>query len=43
VEAALVRTRSRRAVRLADALRALQRRRSWADAKAIWGILRERS
>ncbi len=40
VEAALVRTRSRRAVRLADAMRGLQRRRSWADVKAAWASLR---
>lgn len=40
VEAALTRTRSRRAVRLADAMRRLQRGRSWADAKAVWGTIR---
>lgn len=43
VEAALARTRSRRAVRLADAVRALQRGRSWDDARHVWTILRERS
>ena len=40
VEAALARTRSRRAVRLADAVRRLQRDRSWSDVKAVWRTLR---
>jgi hypothetical protein len=40
VEGALARVRSRRAVRLADAMRALQHGRSWADLKAVWGTLR---
>jgi hypothetical protein len=43
VEAALARTRSRRAVRLADALRAVQRGRSWAEVRAMWRSLRSRS
>jgi hypothetical protein len=39
-EAALARTRSRRAVRLADAVRGLQRGRSWTDLKAVTAGLR---
>jgi len=41
VEAALARTRSRRAVRLADAARGLQRGRSWSDLKAVWRALHD--
>ena len=41
VEAALARTRSRRAVRLADGMRSLQRGRSWSDIKAAWRTLRD--
>jgi hypothetical protein len=41
-EAVLARTRSRRALRLADALRGLQRRRSLDDVRAVWRVLRER-
>src|SRR4051812_7630916 len=40
VEAALARTRGRRAVRLADALRRVQRGRTWADVKAARAMLR---
>jgi hypothetical protein len=40
VEAVLARTRSRRAVRLAGALRGLQRDRSWAAAREVWRSLR---
>jgi hypothetical protein len=40
VEATLTRVRSRRAVRLADAARELQKGRSWADLKALWKSLR---
>ena len=39
-ESALRRVRSRRAVRLSDALRKLQHGRSMADARAAWSILR---
>ena len=42
VEAALARVRSRRAVRLADAARGLQRGRSWSDLRALWSSLRRR-
>jgi hypothetical protein len=42
VEGALARSRSRRAVRLADAARGLQRGRSWADLKAVWAALEPR-
>jgi hypothetical protein len=42
VEAALARTRSRRAVRLADAVRGVQHGRSWTDLKAVWASLRRR-
>lgn len=42
VEAALARTRSRRAVRLADAMRGLQHGRSWADVGAVWRALGRR-
>jgi hypothetical protein len=40
VEAALARTRARRAVRLADAVRRVQRGRTWADVKAATAMLR---
>ena len=40
VEAALQRTRSRRAVRLADAVRRVQRGRSAADLRAAWSLVR---
>jgi hypothetical protein len=40
VEAALARTRGRRAVRLADAARRVQRGRTWADVKAASAMLR---
>jgi hypothetical protein len=40
VEAALARTRARRAVRLADAARRVQRGRTWADVKAASAMLR---
>jgi hypothetical protein len=40
VEAALARTRSRRAVRFADAARRVQRGRTWADVKAASLMLR---
>lgn len=40
VEAALARTRSRRAVILADAARGLQRGRTWQDVKTMWATLR---
>ena len=40
-EAALERTRSRRAVRLADAVRRAQRGRSVADLRAVWSLVRE--
>jgi hypothetical protein len=40
VEAALARTRARRAVRLADAARRVQRGRTWADVKAAARMLR---
>jgi hypothetical protein len=40
VEAALARTRARRAVRFADAARRLQRGRTWADVKAASAMLR---
>ncbi len=40
VEAALARTRGRRAVRLADAARRVQRGRTWADVKAAAAMLR---
>ncbi len=39
-EAALVRTRSRRAVRAADAVRRVQHGRSTADLRAAWRLLR---
>jgi Sulfotransferase family len=39
-EAALRRTRSRRAVRLADTLRRAQQQRSWSDLRAAWSLLR---
>jgi hypothetical protein len=42
VEAALSRTRTRRAVRWVDALRKLQRGRSRADLKHAWAMLRNR-
>jgi len=42
VEAALARVRSRRAVRLADALRGLQHGRSRSDLAAVWNALRRR-
>jgi hypothetical protein len=42
VEAALARVRSRRAVRLADALRGLQHGRSRSDLAAVWAGLRRR-
>jgi len=42
VEAVLARTRSRRAVRLAEAVRGVQRGRSWTDLKAVWASLRRR-
>jgi hypothetical protein len=41
-EDVLARTRSRRAVRVADAMRGLQRRRSLSDVRAVWRVLRER-
>jgi hypothetical protein len=40
VEAALARTRARKAVRLAEATRRVQRGRTWADVKAAWVTLR---
>ncbi len=40
VEAALSRTRSRRAVQLVDAVRRAQRQRSWQDVKRVWHIAR---
>jgi len=40
VEAALARTRARRAVRFADAARRVQRGRTWADVKAATAMLR---
>jgi len=40
VEAALARTRARRAVRIAEAARRVQRGRSWADVKGAWASLR---
>ncbi len=40
VEAALSRTRSRRAVQLVDAVRKAQRQRSWPDVKRVWHIAR---
>jgi hypothetical protein len=40
VEAALARTRGRRAVRFADAARRVQRGRTWADVKAASAMLR---
>jgi hypothetical protein len=40
VEAALARTRGRRAVRLADAVRRVQRGRTWADVRAAFTMLR---
>ncbi|WP_191907878.1 sulfotransferase family protein [Nocardioides cynanchi] len=40
VEAALARTRGRRAVRLADAARRVQHGRTWADVKAASAMLR---
>jgi sulfotransferase family protein len=40
VEAALTRTRTRRAVRFADATRRVQRGRSWADLRAAWAMVR---
>jgi hypothetical protein len=40
VEAALTRTRARRAVRLADATRRVQRGRTWADVRVAWAMLR---
>ncbi len=40
VEAALARTRARRAVRFADAARRVQRGRTWADVKAAAAMLR---
>jgi hypothetical protein len=40
VEAALARTRSRRAVRLADAVRRVQHGRTWADVRGAWTMLR---
>jgi hypothetical protein len=40
VEAALARTRARRAVRLADAARRVQHGRTWADVKAATAMLR---
>jgi len=40
VEAALARTRARKAVRLAEATRRVQRGRTWTDVKAAWATLR---
>lgn len=40
VEGALARTRSRKAVRIADAFRKVQHGRSWQDIGKAWGILR---
>jgi Sulfotransferase family len=40
VEAVLTRVRSRRAVRLAEAVRGLQHGRSWADLRGVWEALR---
>ncbi|MEP6667075.1 MAG: sulfotransferase [Nocardioidaceae bacterium] len=40
VEGALARTRSRKAVRMADAFRKVQHGRSWQDLRKAWGILR---
>ncbi len=40
VEAALARTRTRRAVRMADAVRRVQRGRSAADLRAAWTLVR---
>jgi hypothetical protein len=40
VEAALARTRTRRAVRMADAVRRVQRGRSAADLRAAWSLVR---
>lgn len=40
VEAALDRTRTRRAVRIADAMRRVQRGRSWRDVRAVWSSVR---
>jgi hypothetical protein len=40
VEAALARTRARRAVRFAEAARRVQRGRTWADVKAAFAMLR---
>jgi sulfotransferase family protein len=42
VEAALARTRTRRAVRYADAALRVQRGRTWADVKAAYAMLRRR-
>lgn len=42
-EAALSRTRSRRAVQLVDAVRKVQRQRSWHDVKRVWFIARGKS
>ncbi len=41
VEAALARTRSRRAVRAAEAARKVQRARSWTDLRAAWSTVRD--
>lgn len=43
VEAALSRTRSRRAVQLVDAIRKAQRQRSWQEVKRVWRIARGKS
>ena len=40
VEAALARTRARRAVRFAEAARRVQRGRTWADVRVAWAMLR---
>jgi hypothetical protein len=42
VEEVLARVRSRRAVRVADAARGLQRGRSWSDVEQLWASLRRR-
>jgi hypothetical protein len=41
VEQALARVRSRRAVRLVDAMRKVQHGRSWRDIRAAWAIVRQ--
>lgn len=42
VEGVLARVRTRRAVRLADAVRGLQHGRSWSDVEELWASLRRR-